>query len=732
MLLNIKSSKRRWQYLLLCRIIIPLLFTGFATQKSDAQAVKIVKAEYFWDIDPGQGLGTNIPISSLDSININPTIPVPSFTGYHVLYIRTKKDSMGIISAWGLTDPKTVYVNGIQNLELFWDNDPGLGGGTILTTSLNDSINVSTGIAAPLNSGWHTLYTRRVYYNSAGNVRPASLSEPSQTVLVAVPEKIEYFWDTDPGVGNGLSLSGPGNTIDSINLNYNIPTTGITPGFHKLYIRRNGGGTFQGHTDVRTVKILGLTSGEYFYDTDPGVGSGIPFTLGVPVALPTEIGDTINANYSFLMGCLTPGVHNMYMRMKDGGVWSLTDSIALTVLPDNPILTSKDPGPGPNGSPVKITGSNALAPYYYRLLPGAFQTDSIFLPANGVAAMFEMKDSCGTLRSVTVNTPATPTGYVSTNARGGTDLEAFRYFVYFRDSTNLNNTMIAMKDSGYWLGHVGVNTYFSTAPYATALNSNIFLKRSFRIQTQYNPAGNKTVRLYFSKAEYAALVAADPTSFPNGRSSLTVTKYTGPQEDSLFNPLPGGNSIIIPNSSLLLDSVGVMYTLEFNVTGFSGFYIGGNNSIINICPGTTISIPSNVTGTAYQWQVDNGTGFTNLSNGVNYAGVTTLNLQLINLTTAFNKYKYRCVVTTGGGPVNSQVYTVKFGVSWTGVVSTAWENPANWSCGVLPDASTDVYISSGRPRYPVVNSIQTIRSLTLNPGAIATVASTFKLIITSQ
>ena len=721
----------RWWKKGLTKPLLCLLLLFSITQVARTQTVKILKAEYFWDADPGVGLGTNIPFTASDTINISPNITTTSAGfGYHTVYVRTLKDSLGF-QTWGLTDSKKVYIGNTQNVQLFWDTDPGTAAATIITTNLNDSINITPSIAAPLNAGWHILYTRRVFQNANGTIVPTSLAEPSKLVLVAAPERIEYFWDTDPGVGNGIILNGPGNTIDSINLNYIIPTTGLATGFHKLYIRRNGGGTFSSITDVRDVKILGLTGGEYFIDIDPGVGNGKPFTLGTPVALPTETGDTINANWNWIAGCYAPGPHNMYIRMKDGGVWSLTDSIAFTMLPDNPIITAKNPGPGPNGTPVKITGSNALAPYLYRLLPGGtFGADTIFLAANGSSPQYEMKDSCGTLRQITVNTPATPTSYVSTNARGGTDLEGFRYFVYFRDSTNLNNIMVAVKDNDLWLGHVGVNTYFSSGAVATSFNTNTYLKRSFRIQTQLNPVGTKRVRLFISQAEFTALQAADPTSFPNGINSLTITKYTGPQEDSLFNPLPGGSSIIIPNSAITIATVGSMYSLEFDVNGFSGFYIGGNNSSINLCPGSNITIPSDVSGSAYQWQLDSGSGFANFSDGTNYSGTNTSSLQIMNAPTTFSKYKYRCVVTTGGGPVYSQVYTLGFTVSWVGTTSSAWENPANWSCGAIPDGNTDVFISVGKPNNPILNSIRSIHSLKLNPGAVVTIAPGFRLNIT--
>jgi len=61
---------------------------------------------------------------------------------------------------------------------------------------------------------------------------------------------------------------------------------------------------------------------------------------------------------------------------------------------------------------------------------------------------------------------------------------------------------------------------------------------------------------------------------------------------------------------------------------------------------------------------------------------------------------------------------------WIGSVSTAWEDAGNWSCGVIPDANTDVIIESGTV---VLSSNAIIKSLTTNPGANITVTSGFKL-----
>jgi hypothetical protein len=40
--------------------------------------------------------------------------------------------------------------------------------------------------------------------------------------------------------------------------------------------------------------------------------------------------------------------------------------------------------------------------------------------------------------------------------------------------------------------------------------------------------------------------------------------------------------------------------------------------------------------------------------------------------------------------------------TWTGAASNAWDNPGNWSCGVLPDATMSVIVPSGLTTYPEI------------------------------
>jgi len=60
---------------------------------------------------------------------------------------------------------------------------------------------------------------------------------------------------------------------------------------------------------------------------------------------------------------------------------------------------------------------------------------------------------------------------------------------------------------------------------------------------------------------------------------------------------------------------------------------------------------------------------------------------------------------------------------WTGNVNTAWENAGNWSGNAVPNSTSVVSISSGRPRYPFVNSSATVKSISCANGATLTVVT---------
>lgn len=137
----------------------------------------------------------------------------------------------------------------------------------------------------------------------------------------------------------------------------------------------------------------------------------------------------------------------------------------------------------------------------------------------------------------------------------------------------------------------------------------------------------------------------------------------------------------------------------------------GLKEVALCAPVSSTDFFTDVIGTTFQWQVDTGSGYFFIFDGNQYSGSQTEHLTVTNLSSRAYSYKYRCIVN---GTADSP-FIIKFANNWTGNFNQSWENPANWSCGKVPDENTDVYIKAGST--VISNSTTTIGSLTILPGA---------------
>ncbi len=197
-------------------------------------------------------------------------------------------------------------------------------------------------------------------------------------------------------------------------------------------------------------------------------------------------------------------------------------------------------------------------------------------------------------------------------------------------------------------------------------------------------------------------------------------------------------NIYTPFSSLLSKATGINYIgiyYQYNPDGGNALYID-NISVSGFMPSHAPICPSSNTyfvsgsssiGNMYKWQADTGSGFTDLHDNATYNGTSADTLQLIAPSTDLYGTTYRCIIN---GNTYTTPNTLKFAVTWKGSANAAWENPANWSCGILPDANTDVIIDRIPPVFyflPVVSTNTACGSLQLRPGAYVRVKAGAKL-----
>ena len=85
--------------------------------------------------------------------------------------------------------------------------------------------------------------------------------------------------------------------------------------------------------------------------------------------------------------------------------------------------------------------------------------------------------------------------------------------------------------------------------------------------------------------------------------------------------------------------------------GSSYLYITAQpvDSTVSLYAAVSFSISDTGVGNTYQWQVDTGTGYMNITGAAPYSGVTTPTLTITSTTRAMNGNKYRCIVNGAKG-----------------------------------------------------------------------------------
>lgn len=234
----------------------------------------------------------------------------------------------------------TAKAQNITSGEYFFDTDPGVGNGQVLNTgTAADSISAGATISTSgLGTGYHMLYVRTL-----SDLGTWSLQAARRLCIKTPITNAEYFFDTDPGVGNGTALS-LSSTFDSVSFGGSIPTTGLEPGFHMLYVRsRNGDGAWSLQAARRFYIKEQVAGAEYFFDTDPGNGNGTPIAV-------SAFFDSSSFTTPVSTVGLAPGNHMLYVRsVSNTGKWSLIAGRKITI--KNTIVKAEyffdtDPGIG--------------------------------------------------------------------------------------------------------------------------------------------------------------------------------------------------------------------------------------------------------------------------------------------------------------------------------------------------------------------------------------------------
>ncbi len=225
----------------------------------------------------------------------------------------------------------------------------------------------------------------------------------------------EYFIDTDPGPGNGTPISAPvDGAFDEPQKEFDLSASvaGLAEGSHWLYLRlkRSDGywgparGTFFRVTSAAQPTIAGA---EYFFDTDPGPGHGVP--LAAADGTFNDLEESVSAQIDIAATGLDIGNHRLYVRfMNSNGEWgtAVSASFAIVVKPVIEVSpTSLDFG-------VVLLGGSTQRSFTIRNTGDADLTVTNITTPSG----FTVDWTAGTIRpgdSVAVNVTFAPTQEIS-------------------------------------------------------------------------------------------------------------------------------------------------------------------------------------------------------------------------------------------------------------------------------------------------------------------------------
>ncbi len=288
----------------------------------------IAGLEYYFDTDPGYGNAVAVNLTASSDVTSGFQVNTAALSsGIHQFCVRVKNEKR----QWSQISASLIYIAprplkaDLVKMEYYFDTDPGYGNATEVIipsdSDLNEAIPVNT---SGLTPGMHKLSVR--VENIAGRWSETASQlyykpEPAPSSDVV---NMEYYFDTDPGFGNGTVIPvSQGQQPEAL---VALNTTSLSLGIHKLCVRAKNSMNRWSTTSMviyykQDQTALPITWIEYYFDFDPGFGNGTQVAV--------TPGNTIAANVSVNTNNLGPGGHILFIRTKDThGVWSETSNLA--------------------------------------------------------------------------------------------------------------------------------------------------------------------------------------------------------------------------------------------------------------------------------------------------------------------------------------------------------------------------------------------------------------------
>lgn len=185
-----------------------------------------------------------------------------------------------------------------------------------------------------------------------------------------------------------------------------------------------------------------------------------------------------------------------------------------------------------------------------------------------------------------------------------------------------------------------------TTNYATPLNAGYVLRSgatvvaTFSAYQPYSASSNSPVcsgsSLNLTATGGTAYSWSGPNGFTSTQQNPTITNATTANAGtySCVITLSGGGTTTL-SVAVVVNNAPAVTTQPTSVTTAPS-------------SNTTFSVTATGTNLNYQWQVNTGSGFANVSNASPYSGATTSTLSISGATLGMNGYEYKCIVSNGG------------------------------------------------------------------------------------
>jgi gliding motility-associated-like protein len=577
--------------------------------------------------------------------------------------------------------------NGFYNLKGNWTNNGSFNAGTSTVTllgtanqtishsssgetfynlTINNSGSTITQIALPgstlgilrdltLTAGTLSLHSSTNYLNIGGLalVNGSIIFNNSTTQITTIGDSFTGSGTLNMGSGNlphFLNLGGALNSIgtfisgagsSTVNYNGTVPSQTVfaAPNYRNLIISNSGVKTLQGNSVVGidlTVSggtfDLGNTTSTLNVNGNTAITGAMSFNTGT-VKTVTLAGNLSGPGAIDMNGNAHAHLLNLFGSLNSIGSYTSTGSestVNYTRPGDQSVFTSE------NYRNISVTGSGV-------------KTLNADISASGILTM-----SSGDINSNGNTFKITNPAVTAINRSAG---------------KVIGKLQRAIGTSGPdYLYPLGSTAFYN--PLKIAFNSLVQGALTAQFQSgdigtaglPLDDDGNEIYERYTTG--YWTLTAVSPMSSGNYSVNLNHSGFPGvDQSASIIKRTNGGNIELdgahgtISGSEITRTVLvnGISTTTTDLAIGKGRPRIADQPQNIDICDlsNAFFEVTARGRGTLlYQWQVNTGTGFSNISNGGVYSGATTDYLTLTTVPYSMNGYLYRCIITDGQGSTN--------------------------------------------------------------------------------